>query len=297
MQNYIDVHYSPGIDKITVKPVFQYDHGKKLRIAGVDQTMIVQVHYAINGMKKAMPDIPVFENALWVSTIPSVLFTQAQPVNAFVYISSENAGQTIMQVSIPIMEKPKPDGYAYTEEELKGLEYVINQLSAAVAEVESLKSDTLAATNVANAAASNATNAASAANTQASSAQSAAMLANSAANSANTAAKQIDGMTIAAIGLSEGATPTADVTTVNGAKHVELGIPVGATGEKGDPFTYDDFTDEQLALLKGDKGDKGDAGIYAFEVDSAGHLILTYQDGTPPDFEINEDGHLIVNLQ
>lgn len=29
-------------------------------------------------------------------------------------------------------------------------------------------------------------------------------------------------------------------------------------GEKGDAFTYDDFTPEQLAALKGEKGDKGD---------------------------------------
>lgn len=28
-------------------------------------------------------------------------------------------------------------------------------------------------------------------------------------------------------------------------------------GEKGDPFTYDDFTPEQLASLKGEKGDDG----------------------------------------
>lgn len=29
---------------------------------------------------------------------------------------------------------------------------------------------------------------------------------------------------------------------------------------KGDPFTYEDFTAEQLAALKGEKGDKGDKG-------------------------------------
>ena len=31
-------------------------------------------------------------------------------------------------------------------------------------------------------------------------------------------------------------------------------------GEKGDPFTYSDFTEAQLAALKGSKGDKGDPG-------------------------------------
>ena len=34
----------------------------------------------------------------------------------------------------------------------------------------------------------------------------------------------------------------------------------GEKGDKGDPFTYEDFTPEQLASLKGDKGDKGDNG-------------------------------------
>ena len=36
--------------------------------------------------------------------------------------------------------------------------------------------------------------------------------------------------------------------------------PPGPQGEKGDPFTYDDFTPAQLAALKGEKGDKGDKG-------------------------------------
>lgn len=37
----------------------------------------------------------------------------------------------------------------------------------------------------------------------------------------------------------------------------------GQKGDKGDPFTYADFTPEQLAALKGEKGDKGDAFTYA----------------------------------
>ena len=36
--------------------------------------------------------------------------------------------------------------------------------------------------------------------------------------------------------------------------------PQGIQGEKGDAFTYADFTEEQLAGLKGAKGDKGDKG-------------------------------------
>ena len=39
---------------------------------------------------------------------------------------------------------------------------------------------------------------------------------------------------------------------------LDLGL---VKGEKGDPFTYADFTSEQLEALKGAKGDKGDTGI------------------------------------
>jgi len=38
------------------------------------------------------------------------------------------------------------------------------------------------------------------------------------------------------------------------------GSATGIQGPKGDPFTYEDFTPEQLAALKGEKGDKGDKG-------------------------------------
>lgn len=36
-------------------------------------------------------------------------------------------------------------------------------------------------------------------------------------------------------------------------------------GAKGDPFTYEDFTEEQLANLKGAKGDKGDTGAQGIQ--------------------------------
>lgn len=47
----------------------------------------------------------------------------------------------------------------------------------------------------------------------------------------------------------------AKVSTVTGQK----GDP-GPKGDKGDPFTYNDFTAEQLEALKGPKGDNGEQG-------------------------------------
>ena len=63
----------------------------------------------------------------------------------------------------------------------------------------------------------------------------------------------------------------------SGMSAYEVWLAEGNTGTeadflaslKGDPFVYEDFTDEQLASLKGekgDKGDKGDTGKSAYEV-------------------------------
>ena len=41
----------------------------------------------------------------------------------------------------------------------------------------------------------------------------------------------------------------------------EIELSQGEKGEKGDPFTYDDFTKEQLEALKGERGIQGPAGV------------------------------------
>ena len=53
---------------------------------------------------------------------------------------------------------------------------------------------------------------------------------------------------------------TLDKLSVLNGKLQYNGSDVGLKGDKGDPFTYSDFTAEQLAALKGDKGDTGPAG-------------------------------------
>ncbi len=56
------------------------------------------------------------------------------------------------------------------------------------------------------------------------------------------------------------------VTIKNGNKGKDGYTPVKgkdySDGEKGDPFTYEDFTVEQLAALKGKDGDPGASGVY-----------------------------------
>ena len=98
----------------------------------------------------------------------------------------------------------------------------------------------------------------------------------------------------------------------------------GPQGPTGDAFTYEMFTEEQLAGLTGPQGATGSQGppgapgptgprgpegprgvdaigvetqgLFYFSVED-GHLICTYTGGDAPDFEIDGDtGHLIFTV-
>lgn len=72
-------------------------------------------------------------------------------------------------------------------------------------------------------------------------------------------------------------------------------------GEKGDPFTFDDFTPEQLAVLKGEKGDSAyqiwlDAGNIGTEEDFLSSLKGEKGDMADVSMTIDEYGNLIATI-
>lgn len=60
--------------------------------------------------------------------------------------------------------------------------------------------------------------------------------------------------------VSSTATAMAEVNVEDNELKFSFGLPKGDKGEKGSPFTYDDFTIEQLEGLRGPKGDTGERG-------------------------------------
>lgn len=78
------------------------------------------------------------------------------------------------------------------------------------------------------------------------------------------AVHRIDGMTVSA---QDGDTAQATVSEQGGVKHIAFVLPRGEKGNKGDAFTYADFTAEQLAALKGEPG--SDANVTAENIDAA----------------------------
>lgn len=86
---------------------------------------------------------------------------------------------------------------------------------------------------------------------------------------------------------SASGTSSADLKGPQGEPGIQ-GVP-GPKGEKGSAFVYEDFTEEQLAALKGPKGDigeKGNAGVVvqATEPTSNDNVIWVNPDETPDTF-------------
>ena len=116
-------------------------------------------------------------------------------------------------------------------------EHIIPSLDDLLAQIDAME----AATNAANTAAGKANAEASAANTAAGEANTAAEEANTAAGAAtdaagaaSTAAEKINGLTATAHGLPAGSEPTVQVHDDGQSMQIDMGIPRGDTGEKGD---------------------------------------------------------------
>lgn len=70
-----------------------------------------------------------------------------------------------------------------------------------------------------------------------------------AATQAAEAKDAIENMEVEGVVLEVGEAPTVEKSVEDGVVKLTFGL---VPGDKGDPFTYEDFTEEQLAALKND---------------------------------------------
>lgn len=139
---------------------------------------------------------------------------------------------------------------------------------------------------------------------------------------AQEARQAIEDMSVRAETLPPGSGASVVKETVDGVVELTLGIPRGdqgpdgAAGPRGIPGPVGPAGPRGLQGETGPAGPQGPQGVqgpegprglngaaveaqgvFAFNVDEAGHLILHYTGETAPDFEIDGDGHLIFNIE
>lgn len=121
---------------------------------------------------------------------------------------------------------------------------------------------------------------------------------------------------------AESALASAKVSEQNSSdiltRNKEVAVRTPYVGTNGNWFVWNNNTEsyeDSGTKAQGDKGEQGiqgergetgprgidgvavqAEGMWAFNVNEEGHLILNYTGDTAPDFTVNEDGHLIYNF-
>ena len=152
------------------------------------------------------------------ATLPSDAANVAGPVLCVMRITS---GGAVIAVARMLVTAIDPLGGEIIDEGKRVPS--LDEIAAAMENIEK-------ATSAANTATTNANNATTKANDAATSATSAATRANASADDADAAAAAIDGMTASALALAAGSAATAAVRDVDGHKHIDIGVPRGDTG-------------------------------------------------------------------
>lgn len=228
MEKILTADFSNGASQIRLRGIWQHDYGAKLKVKGIDYSTLVRIDFAGANDPKAYPVVAVQEtDGTFTAKIPKEVTDQAYDINAYIYVSGNDAGYTVKQVVMPVQERvevdPASGGGTATDPYADAIEKMSEYVeSAKTSAGNAAKSATSAAQSEA-AAAKSASVAASSAGNAESSATAAAKSAASATQSssaATEAAKNAAASETAAAGSAKTAKEQADKIEAS-AKQIE----------------------------------------------------------------------------
>lgn len=126
--------FPPGVSRLSVNGLHQWDYGRKLEIQSDDLPALVEVHFACAGMKDAVVRSCAVHNGVAEAAIPDKCLEQTTPIIAWVYEVGETSGATVKTVVLPITERTQPQPGATIPED------VSNRYTELIAEVNELVS-------------------------------------------------------------------------------------------------------------------------------------------------------------
>ena len=216
--------------------LYQWDTGRQVE-CDAEQVHFSNHHYGTS------IDVDVQNGK---AMIPNQLLTSATPIKAWAWVKDDNGEYTKEEQIFIVAKRNKPSDYVYTPAEIKTWQDLQNQIGD-LSNLTTAHKDNLV----------NAINDAAGSGGGASSAEDVSYTNTQLPNVANVKTALDE---LVSKSHSHDNKDTLDKLSVAGGKLQYDGSDVGLKGDKGDPFTYSDFTAEQLAALKGEKGDKGDTG-------------------------------------
>ena len=103
----------------SINRYYQWDSEQSIVLKSIDIGDDTYVHFCHSDSEKALVVRPYFQDGKTVVNVPNQLLQFAKPLVIYLYqVDSDTGNNTIYSTKIPVIPRPKPDTYVYTETEI-----------------------------------------------------------------------------------------------------------------------------------------------------------------------------------
>ena len=104
-----------GDSTVVTDALYRYDLNQKLKIFNSGLTSAPAVHFANKKSVEALVVQSTISGGVITVDIPNQLLEMPFEIVAFVYTEVDNVGTTIDKIRIPVIDRPKPMDYQYSD--------------------------------------------------------------------------------------------------------------------------------------------------------------------------------------
>lgn len=151
MEKVLIADFSSGKDRVTVRGLWQFDRGVKLKVIGINAADVNRVDFAPVVASEAVPVVVVpDEDGTFTVSIPGAATKSPYDVTAYIYVDTAEYGYTVKAVSMPVILRPeagksgeeeKPDPFGEVVEKVSGYATEARDSARAAAESEKAASE------------------------------------------------------------------------------------------------------------------------------------------------------------
>lgn len=107
---------------------YQWDSGQVLIVEGADACE--EVHFCSKAITDALVCKIREEKGMRLADVPNILLQSEMPITAYLFTRREDGAETKYSRSFPVLRRPKPEGYVYTQTEVRDYAALDKRLDA-----------------------------------------------------------------------------------------------------------------------------------------------------------------------
>lgn len=150
MDKILTADFSSGKDRVTVRGLWQFDRGVKLKVIGINVADVNRVDFAPVIASEAVPVVVTpDEDGTFTVSIPGAATKSPYDVTAYIYVDTADYGYTVKAVNMPVILRPeagkpgeeKPDPFGEVVEKVSGYAKKAQDSARVAAESEKAASE------------------------------------------------------------------------------------------------------------------------------------------------------------